>query len=106
MMIGCMGKLCGEECESVVHVNVLWECPVYDTIRNTFMKDLDNLLGGNFEEFSALNNFERTGFCFRVRINSHPKTKTRPLKINGGCRNCFSLKDTWSTNSYSLPYNL
>ena len=26
-------KLCGDECESVVHV--LWECPVYDTIRNT-----------------------------------------------------------------------
>ena len=25
-------KLCGEECESVVHV--LWQCPVYDTIRN------------------------------------------------------------------------
>ena len=26
------------------------------------MEDLDNLLGGSFEEFSALNNFERTGF--------------------------------------------
>ena len=26
------------------------------------MKDLDNLLGENFEEISALNNFERTGF--------------------------------------------
>ena len=26
------------------------------------MKDLDNLLGGSFEEFSALNNFERMGF--------------------------------------------
>ena len=23
---------------------------------------MDNLLGGSFEEFSALNNFERTGF--------------------------------------------
>ena len=53
-------KLCGDECESVVHV--LWECPVYDTISNTFIEDLDNLLGGSFEEFSALNNFERTGF--------------------------------------------
>ncbi len=41
---------------------MLWECPVYDTIRNTFMKDLDNLFGGRFEEFSALNNFKRTGF--------------------------------------------
>ena len=26
------------------------------------MEDLDKLLGGSFEEFSALNNFERTGF--------------------------------------------
>ena len=34
-------KLCGDECESVVHV--LWECPVY---RNTFMGELDKLLGG------------------------------------------------------------
>ena len=41
---------------------MLWECPAYDTIRNTFMKDLDNLLSGRFEEFTALNNFERTGF--------------------------------------------
>ena len=32
------------------------------SIRNTFMENLDNLLGGSFEEFSALNNFERTGF--------------------------------------------
>ena len=53
-------KLCGEECESVVHV--LWECPVYDTIRSTFMGKLKNLLGGIFEEFSALNNVEKTGF--------------------------------------------
>ena len=35
---------------------------MYDTIRNTFIEDLDNLLGGSFEEFSALNNFEGTGF--------------------------------------------
>ena len=41
---------------------MLWECPAYDTIINTFMEDLDKLLGGSFEEFSALNNFERTGF--------------------------------------------
>ena len=49
-------------------VYVLWECHAYDTIRNTFMEDLDNLLGGSFEEFSALNNFERTGFVLDVRI--------------------------------------
>ena len=52
-------KLCWEDCESVVHV--LWECLVYDTIRNTFVGELDNLLGGSFEEFSELDNFERTG---------------------------------------------
>ena len=34
----------------------------YGTIRSTFMEDLDKLLGGSFEEFSALNTFERTGF--------------------------------------------
>ena len=34
-------KLCGEECESVVHV-LLHGCPVYDTIRNTSMEKLDN----------------------------------------------------------------
>ena len=32
------------------------------SIRNTFMGELDNLLGGSFEEFSTLENFERTGF--------------------------------------------
>ena len=30
--------------------------------RNTFMGDLNNLLGGSFEESSALNNSKRTGF--------------------------------------------
>ena len=47
---------------------MLWECHAYDTIRNIFMEDLDNLLGGSFEEFSALNNFERMGFVLSVRI--------------------------------------
>ena len=59
----CKLHVCGEECESAVHV--LWECPAYDIIRNTFVKDLDNLLGGSFEEFRSLNNFERTGFVLR-----------------------------------------
>ena len=54
-------KLCGNECESVVHV--LWECPVYDSSRHTFMGELDKLLGGgSFEEFSTLDNFNRTDF--------------------------------------------
>ena len=41
---------------------MLWECPAYGAIRNTFMEDLDNLLGGSFEEFRSLNNIKRTGF--------------------------------------------
>ena len=28
---------------------MLWECPVYDSIRNTFMGELDKLLGGGGE---------------------------------------------------------
>ena len=36
---------------------MLWECPVYDTIRNTFMENLNSLLNGSFEEFNTLNNF-------------------------------------------------
>ena len=75
-MIGSVSYMRKNEC--VIHV--LWECPVlasfpgaqrrpgyeaspvYDTIRKTFMEDLDNLLGGSLEEFSALNNFKGTGF--------------------------------------------
>ena len=41
---------------------MLWECPAYGTIRNTFMEGSDKLLGGSFESFSALNSFERTAF--------------------------------------------
>ena len=33
---------------------MLWECPAYDTIRDTFMEDLDNLLGGSFEEYVCM----------------------------------------------------
>ena len=50
--------LCGDECERVEHV--FWECPVYDCIRNTFMGELDKLLGGSFEEFITLDNFNRS----------------------------------------------
>ena len=37
-MIGSV-CICRDECESVVHV--LWECPVYDSIRSTFMVELE-----------------------------------------------------------------
>ena len=55
-MIDMQCTLCGDECESVGHV--LWECAVYDSIRNTFW---DNLMGG-FEECSTLDNFYRVDF--------------------------------------------
>ena len=29
---------------------------MYDTIRNTFTEDLDNLLGGSFKEFNVIIN--------------------------------------------------
>ena len=45
---------------SVVHV--LWECPAYDSIRNNFMVELENLLGGRFGEFSTLDNFNKASF--------------------------------------------
>ena len=35
---------------------------MYDTIKNTSMRELDNLLGGSLEEFSAFNDIERMGF--------------------------------------------
>ena len=50
--------------ESAVHV--LWESPVYATIRNTSMGELDNVLGGRLKEFSALNDYKRTGFVVRI----------------------------------------
>ena len=50
---------CYLSCMPVLRIK---HCLVRHTIKNTFMEDLDNLLGGSFEEFSALNNFERTGF--------------------------------------------
>ena len=37
---------------------------MYDTIRNTFMGELDNLLGGSFEEFGHL--IIENRLCFRV----------------------------------------
>ena len=36
--------ICRDECESVVHV--LWECPVYDRIKSTFMVELEICYGG------------------------------------------------------------
>ena len=43
--------LCGDECESVVHV--LWERPAY---REEFMVKLRTILGEAFKDFEALDN--------------------------------------------------
>ena len=44
-------------------VHVLWECPAYDSIRNNFMVELENLLGGGrVGEFSTLDNFNKASF--------------------------------------------
>ena len=46
MIIGMQCKVCGDDHESVVHE--LWECPVhvhvhaYDSIRNTFVGEIEN----------------------------------------------------------------
>ena len=38
------------------------KCPAYDSIRNNFMVELENLLGGRFGEFSTLDNFNKASF--------------------------------------------
>ena len=52
--------LCDDECESVSHV--LWDCPVYDTLRNDFLCTLQELLGDRFEHFQSLDSFEKASF--------------------------------------------
>ena len=52
--------LCDDECESVSHV--LWDCPVYNTLRNDFMCKLQELLGDRFEHFESLDSFKKASF--------------------------------------------
>ena len=52
--------LCGDECESVVHV--LWECPVYKDKRKGFMVKRRAILGEAFKDFEALDNIEKASF--------------------------------------------
>ena len=52
--------LCGDECESVVHV--LWECPAYKDSREEFMIKLTSTLRQAFKYFEALDNIERVSF--------------------------------------------
>ena len=52
--------LCDDECESVSHV--LWDCPVYNTLRNDFICKLQELLGDRFEHFESLDSFEKASY--------------------------------------------
>ena len=49
--------LCDDECESVSHV--LWDCLVYNTLRNDFMCKLQELLGDRFEHFESLDSLKK-----------------------------------------------
>ena len=48
--------LCGDECEC------LWECPAYRTIRDDFLQNLQDCLGGSFSHFEAMNSLEKALF--------------------------------------------
>ena len=52
--------LCDDECESIS--DVLWDCPVYNTLRKDFMCKLQELLGDRFEHFKSLDSFEKASF--------------------------------------------
>ena len=52
--------LCGDECESVVHV--LWECPAYKDSREEFLAKLRATLGEAFKDFETFDNIERASF--------------------------------------------
>ena len=54
-------KLCGAECESVVHV--LWECSSYSTCRDNFQEALKQLLGARYAEFERLSTVEKHHMC-------------------------------------------
>ena len=46
--------MCEDECESI-----LWECPVYSTLRND---KLQEVLGDEFEHFESLDSFKKASF--------------------------------------------
>ena len=58
--------LCGDECESVVHV--LWECPAYKDGREEFMIKLRSTVREVFIDFEALDNIERASFVLGCEL--------------------------------------
>ena len=68
-MAGLSVFLCGDECESVVHV--LWECPVYKDKREGFMVKLRAILGEAFKDFEALDNIEKAFFALLALVKEY-----------------------------------
>ena len=58
--------LCGDECESVVHV--LWEYPAYTNSREEFMITLRSTLEEAFKDFKALDNIERASYVLGCEL--------------------------------------
>ena len=53
---------CDDECESISHIHVFWDFPVYSTLRNDFMCKLQELLRDRFEHLESLDSFEKASF--------------------------------------------
>ena len=69
--------LCGDECESVVHV--LWECPAYKDSREEFMIKLRSTLGEVFKDFEVLDNIERASFVLGCELRMENFDSMLPL---------------------------
>ena len=54
-------SLCENECENVSHV--LWECSAYSSIRASFTKKLQELLGYDYEDFESLEMWRNHLMC-------------------------------------------
>ena len=67
--------LCDDECESVSHV--LWDCPVYNTLRNDFLCKLQELLGDGFEKSTSLmfRSYERLGYMMKISAFHSPSVR-------------------------------
>ena len=67
--------MCGDECESVVHV--LSECPDYKDKRERFMVKFRAILGEALKDFEAFDNIEKASFVLGCELLD-------------GCSACFS----------------
>ena len=53
-------SLCGDECENVSHV--LWECSAYSSTSVCFIKNLQELLEDEYEDFESLVKVEKSSY--------------------------------------------